>query len=545
MDKFSIKERILLHLMEYPEIKERAGFSEHVLLPFHLSQEGITNSVMTARSLVSRALADLTEKGLIGERLAHVMGKKKRMNIYFMTDEGLKMAAGIKENAENTVVLLKEKDKLKEMKLSEVKKLKKDAGILDLVNMVAEDGTLDLSRLREKRGFIDFSEITPKPLHFFGRKKELTTLKGWVEGVYPKIVVVKGIAGIGKTTLIAKIVSEYKTKKNVFWYRFHDWSTLKNMLIRLSDFLCLIGRRQLNIQIKSKEGVDIENISAVLKTQLKDANCLLVFDDFHKAKDSETDFFSSLADILEGADNVKVIVAGRWINPFYSRKEVIIGKTVSEMQLQGLDESASRELLESRNIKSNLKKLYMFTGGHPLCLELVDEAGVAATNITGYIQEEIFSKLGDKEKNVLGKASVFRYPFKLSAFFVDNDEIDYETIDLLVNKSLIQVSDDVCDAHDLIKGLFYSRLTPNLKSSYHDAAAKYYLNEHGASAYIEGIHHLIIADNEEEAARLIIEKADELKEYMDEFASVLKEFKTKNIQELLESAGKKDDMPTV
>ena len=540
MDKFSIKERILLHLMEYPEIKEQTGFPEHASFTFHLSQEGIASSVVTARSLVSRALADLTEKGLIWERLAHISGKKKRMNTYFLTDEGLKIAAGIKENAENTVVLLKEKDKLKEMKLSEVKKLKKDASILDLVNAVTEDGVLELSRLREKREFIDFSEIAPEPEHFFGRKKEITSLKRWIEGFYPRIVVVKGVAGIGKTTLIAKIVSEYKTKKNVFWYRFHDWSTLKNMLVRLSDFLCMVGRRQLNIQVKSKEGIDIEKISAILKNQLRNTNCLLVFDDFHKAKESEISFFSSLADILVETDNVKVIVAGRWIAPFYSRKEVIIGKTVSEMLLQGLDESASRELLRERNIKSDLKKLYLLTGGHPLCLELVDEGGAAVPNIARYIQEEIFSKLGVKEKNALGKASVFRYPFKGKAFFVDNDEIDYETMDMLVNKSLLQVSDEVYDVHELIKGLFYSRLTPNLKSRYHNAAAKYYLNEPGISAYIEAVHHLIMADNEEEAAKLVLEKNQELttEEYMDEFAAVLKEFKTKNVQKMLESTGK-------
>lgn len=290
-------------------------------------------------------------------------GKKRRVNIYFLTDEGLKVSAVVKEDAEKKVVLLKEKDKVKEMKLSEVKKLKKELSVISLINMIAEDGTLEFSRVHEKREFIDFSQIAPKPVHFFGRKKELTTLKRWMEGTSTKIIVVKGIAGIGKTTLIAKIVSEYKTKKNVFWYRFHDRSTLKNMLSRLSDDLCLIGKRQLKAHIGSKEVVDIEKVSAILKTQLKDADCLLVFDDSHKAKDSATEFFRSLVDVLEDVDNVKVIVIGRWIPPFYSRKEVIVRNTVSELQMQGLDESASKELLKARNIKTNLKKLYIVTGG--------------------------------------------------------------------------------------------------------------------------------------------------------------------------------------
>jgi len=530
--KFSIKEKVLLHLLDYPETKEKIGSSEHALFPYHISQSGIADSVTAARGLISRVMKDLIEKGFAEEKLARVEGEKRRVNIYFLTDEGLKTAVVVKEKAENTVVLLKEKDILEEMKLSEVKKLKKDAGILDLINAVADDGTLDLGRIGKEKEFIVFSEIAPEPVHFFGRKKERTKLKRWLDETHPKIIVVKGIAGIGKTTLIAEIVSEYKTKKNVFWYRFHDWSTLKNMLMHLSDFLYLMGKKQLKTYIKSKEGDDIEKVSAILKNQLKDIDCLLVFDDFHKAKEPEISLFSSLADILEEADNVKVIIMGRWLQPFYSRKDVIIRNTVSEMQLQGLDEEASKELLKARKIKTNLKELYLLTGGHPLCLELIDETGVAATNIARYIQEEIFSKLNEKEKDALSIASVFRYQFKENAFFVADDEIGYDTIDRLVDKSLLQISGGVYDIHDLIKTLFYSKLTPKTKVELHRRTADYYQNEKNPPSYVEAIYHLLKAGDNEKAVKIALENGQSIiaHNYSDELISILKEFNMNEVQ---------------
>lgn len=533
--KFSIREKVLLHLLDYPENKEKSGYSEHALFPSDVSQDGIANSVIAARGLISRVLNDLIEKGFVEEKLARVEGKKRRVNIYFLTDEGLSTAKRIKKKAEGMIVLVRKKDGVREMKMSEVKKLRKDMGVLDLINMMSEDGALELTRPLGKREFIDFSEMAPKPVHFFGRRKELTILKGWIDRVHPKIIVVKGIAGIGKTTLIAKIVSEYKTKKNVFWYRFNDWSTLKNMLMRLSDFFYLMGKNQLKTYIK--EGMDVEKILPVLKKQLKDIDCLLVFDDFHKAKDAITGFLSSLVDILEGVDNVRLIVMGRWIPSFYGRKEVIVKKTVTEMQLQGLDENAGKELLKSRNIKTNIKKLYQLTGGHPLCLELVDETGVAAPNIARYIQEEIFSKLSEKEKNALSIASVFRYPFKENAFFIADDEIGYDTIDRLIDKSLLQVSGGVYDIHDLIRALFYFRLTPKTRTGLHIRVADYYLNEKNAPSYVEAVYHLLKAGDKEDAINIVNENGQSIiaHGYSDELVTILKEFDMDEIQKKIKN----------
>lgn len=76
--KFSIKEKVLLHLLDYPENKEKSGYSEHALFPPNVSQDGIANSVFAARGLISRVLSDLIEKGLVEEKLVRVEGKKKK-----------------------------------------------------------------------------------------------------------------------------------------------------------------------------------------------------------------------------------------------------------------------------------------------------------------------------------------------------------------------------------------------------------------------------------------------------------------------------------
>ena len=52
-----------------------------------------------------------------------------------------------------------------------------------------------------------------------------------------------GVAGIGKTTLGAKLIEEYKSLKNIYWYQLHEWNTLSGILEPFSDFLKEINKR--------------------------------------------------------------------------------------------------------------------------------------------------------------------------------------------------------------------------------------------------------------------------------------------------------------
>ncbi|MEW6070863.1 MAG: hypothetical protein AB1485_09620, partial [Candidatus Thermoplasmatota archaeon] len=222
-------------------------------------------------------------------------------------------------------------------------------------------------------------------------------------------------------------------------------------------------------------------------------------------------------------ESVKVVVVGRETPLFYDRRDVIAKKLVMEMVLGGLDKESSKRLLTKRNIEeSEHERLYDLTRGHPLLLELVTPTTTAEAK--KFLRDEIYVGLNDREKTVLGLASVFRYPFYPRAILVK--DIDYDTIDNLVEWSLLQRSADIYDLHDTLREFFYNRLTAKQKTDYHSIAAEYYQKEKGDSAIIESMYHLINANNHEKASKLAVENGERLidKGFGKEFMSILECF---------------------
>jgi len=253
----------------------------------------------------------------------------------------------------------------------------------------------------------------------------------------------------------------------------------------------------------------------------------LVFDDFHKASRPIVQLFSILVEILERIKGVQIILTTRYPMLFYDRREVMIKKIVAELNLKGLDEGSSNQLLESRNIAKDLyHDAYELTEGHPLSLELIESDGIKRKmdqHINKYIEEEIFSKLSGQEKSMLKIASVYRYPVQPKGLFID-DSLVYETLTGLVERGLIQeLSVESYDLHDFIREFFYSRLTPKERLGLHSKAADYYLDMEGHRAWFESLYHLVNARKVHEAAKIAVEKGWELisKGYLEEFQLLL------------------------
>jgi tetratricopeptide (TPR) repeat protein len=81
--------------------------------------------------------------------------------------------------------------------------------------------------------------------------------------------------------------------------------------------------------------------------------------------------------------------------------------------------------------------------------------------INDFIGEEIYSKLGDKEKMLMKVASLFDRPFDADAAFIE-EGLDFDTLQELRKKSLIRmVADGRYEAHEVIRSYFRNILTPN------------------------------------------------------------------------------------
>jgi AAA+ ATPase superfamily predicted ATPase len=529
----SVRDRVMLHLAGYPDMDDLYE------VPQVLGQAGIANTINARQNMVSYALKALKDEGYVLEKTAHFKGIKSKKKAYFPTEGGLIFARSIEKEMENHLIKVKDYDgKVKEMKLSKLKShLEKPLSSLELALMIPAKGVFDCEvtppmfseRERDKaKKFVYFSEKASTPKYFFGREKELDCLNKWLASPENKIIVIHGIPGIGKTTLASNLMSRYKGKRNLFWYQFHQWDILRNLVNQLAEFFSTLGAHRLHSYLSRTKSLDINNLSDLAEEDLKDTNVILFFDDFHRAEELTVQFFSSLTERMERMDSVKMVVIGRYIHPFYQRKAVVVNRMVSELQLNGLDEDSSSELLRAKGItEPQIKKIYELTKGHPLSMELIEstEHVTDGRNIKKYIHEEIFSELTSEEKKLLMAFAVFRYPVKSEAFFVE-DDITHECLDSLLDRSLVnETQHEMYDIHELIREFFYNRLTPRQKKRYHKAAAGYYLSqadfvEPGKTRttaphtslqnQVEALYHLLMAGEHENTAGLAEELGAEL-----------------------------------
>ncbi|MEW6070938.1 MAG: ATP-binding protein, partial [Candidatus Thermoplasmatota archaeon] len=355
--------------------------------------------------------------------------------------------------------------------------------------------------------------------YFFGRKKELKEIDDFIRSK-AKILCIRGIPGIGKTALLSKFIED--VKMNIFWHRFTEFTTIRSLLTKLSDFLSRMERGRLESYLRGVR-FEIEEILILLEEELKGINALFVFDDFQKASNEIVTFFKSLKDL---ETDVKMVVAGRTIPLFYDRRDIVIKKNIREIVLMGLDRESGIRLLKYRKIEKDVDRVYYATKGHPLLLELITPETKAEAE--EYIKEEIVRRLEDKERKALEIASVFRHPF-LGRAIVNGTS--YDIIDGLVDKSLMQRSGEIYDLHDIIRDFTYNRLSETKRIEYHKVAAEHYEKEKGEGVIIEAVYHYLKGLELEKAVRLAVENGEKLivKGYWKEFDNILQEISQKEV----------------
>jgi len=545
----TIEKKILLHSLDF------LRYENEYEVPFEIAQEGIAQAIGIRRDNVPRATRRLKEEGLLSEKVVRVKGVKRKRKVYFLSPEGKQYALSIRKELEEVKVKLPTGDgQVITISLMEVNsKLGGNFRLLEIVNHVSSAGLLDVGSLERYKERIDtqgaaqlalgpelveFLENAPKLGTFVGRQRELTELKKQLDSDVTSVLVISGMAGIGKTTLTVKLIQDYQGKRNLFWYRFHQWDTLRNTLEGISEFLYKIQRRRLTTYLASESSIDLRVVGRILEDDLNGINAILVFDDFQRVRDPIADLFTLFLELSSKLTGVHIIVLGRRIVPFYDRGEVLIKHMVFELQLMGLDENSARELIRITEQHEDLFwPIYSLTKGHPLFLGLIRniEDIKKQQDIKRYIYEEIFSKLADPEKELLRIISVFRYPVSSQALFLIGD-MGFETIDSLVEKCLVQeISYDNFDVHDLIREFFYIRLSSEERRSHHVMAANYYLEQQddqiGIQNAIEASYHFLKAGQHEKAIKILLGSSDDIlkKGFISRCDNMLDKFTMENL----------------
>lgn len=497
-----------------------------------LPQSRIAEMLDMRQAHVSRALKQLGEDGMVKEIKGHIPSVKKSVKIYSVTENGKNTAEALKHRIGKQSIIIRDLNSRESIiKFSDANNfLRKSIGrtvtAAELIGSLNRN-VLDVKILLKKSiGVISFVSEKPELKHFYGRKNELDEIKKFMSSD-AKILYIKGIAGIGKTTLMSDAVDEYKAEKNIFWHRFNEFSTVKSCLKHLSEFLSMLKRNKLRGYTYSKEKIDIMEMLILLEEELKNIDALLIYDDAYKMKVEVADFFKEIFFLLRRCKSVKVMMAGRKMPALYDRRDVADG-FVKEITLGGLDREASRKLLKEKGIKQ-VENVYRFTGGHPLMLRLVKSGETAGDSLYSFLKNEIYDKLNDEEREIVGVSSVFRFPFP-SSFFLENN-MSMDIVDNLVDASLMERLSDVYHLHDIIRGFVYERLTETQKRIYHRIAGLYYENEKGDIALVECMYHFMKVDDNRRVVAVMVKQGEKLvhRGFSDEIMELQKNFNEKDL----------------
>lgn len=458
----TVSERILFHLSSYVK------FEDKYEVPFDITQDGISQSCSISRAHAAIELKKLKASGILEEKLAHVRRGKARRKTYFLTQAG-------------------------KVKGAKIVQYVKDNDIRPMVDATKVAPELSSSKARSLRR----SSELPSVKKFLGREKELKEAHDILEDSSVRVLTIKGIAGIGKTTLAAKLCTELKDQR-VFWYTSRPWDGTKSLEDSLSKFFYENGSRKLSSYLSSG-AVELGELSFLLNEELSENGYTFVFDDI----DGSDNLQGFLRMFRLSSGNSKIVVTAESEPTFYSGEDIVARKEVAEMELGGLDDASALALLMGRGIEGSVaEELVKATNGHPLSLEMVTASTPteARYQVSKFLESKFYSGIPDAERSLLQYASVFQRPFPAEA-------IPKELRPARKHSMLREVSPGKFEVHASLREFAYGSMTPEEKCKWHSATADYYLR---SGEPRERLYHLLKANRKLEAEILLAQSGDEL-----------------------------------
>ncbi len=465
--QLTVSERILFHLNNYVK------FEDKYEVPFDVTQDGISQACSISRAHAAIELKKLKATGVVDEKLSHVRRGKSRRKVYSLTPLGKAKAVDISQYV-------------------------KDNGITTLV---------DATKVAVERAGLKIrpahkSSPLPPIKSFFGRVGELEGAKDALKSPSIKVLSIKGIAGIGKTTLAAKLMSE-TTGQSIFWFSGKPWDTPRLLSESLSKFFSDNGSRRLSAYLQSGR-FELGELSYLLKEELSENGYMFVFDD----ADSSEGFAQSLRMFKDSCGSAKVILTFQTNQGFYDASDVVARKEVIELELGGLDRASGLALLSAKGIEGEVAEdLVKATNGHPLSLEMVTKSSPveARHQVTRFFEEKFYSGLGEDEKSLLQLSSVFQRPFPA-------DAIPKELKHARKGSMLREVAPGRFEIHASLRAFVYDSMTKDERKKWHGAAADHYLR---ADDPRERLIHLVLSGRNLEAEILVSHLRDEILEEGD------------------------------
>jgi len=457
LPSLTVKERIQLHLFDY------SRYLEAYEVPVEVTQEGIAQSVGIRVSHVPQYIRPLAGEGLVEERTSHVQHGGRRRRTYFLTAKGRSGVVALRAVLLEAEVLVRSDGETRTIPLAKVyQEYRRGSTLLGLLQEMQSLGSIGEQGEPAKAGLVDFTQEAPKLEHFYGRTREVATVLGALETA--RLIVVTGMAGLGKTSLAVRVCDALRGKRSVFWRQVRAWDTAADLGLRLAAFLRALGRVGLQASLTSSKPAGLSRVEELLSADLAGMDAVLVFDDVHQASEDAQAFFGVLLRALSGRRGVSALLLSRTVPGFYSRREVDVDRMVVEIPLGGLDpDSATRLLADAGIADPLLGSLVRASGGSPLFLKLVASRAPRIlsegwTTVDAYIGEEIEPALDPAERAVLQTASFYHLPVPAEALSLD-EGVEGSTVQGLRRKGLlVEAEEGRLAVHDSIREHFQRAL---------------------------------------------------------------------------------------
>ncbi len=391
----SSQKRILTWLIQFsPSIEKSWDVTRSISLP------GISEGLGVVRSALNNPLKKLEQDGMVFNRMAHVIGGgSRRRKVYHLTEKGREF---ISKNVS--------------------KKPKK-------ANEAIVFGNL------------------PEINQIYGRED---LVKNTLEKLDQSSLLISGLPGIGKTTLVAYFCREFIIKNKGL-----RWATATEF----SDILDICHQWGFSEPLPKDNIAIQEHISQIA------ANQLLIIDDIHLVSTRHLQAFKDLCNNSANSKSPKLI--------FIGREPLVDFPNMEKVKVEPLDEDSGSKILGEELPLEVRKSVSRRLGGHPLALQLhhpESELPEASVDIQKYVEETVLSHLGKQEKGALNLLSLEPMPIESSKSLIS------ELIGLFDDQALLKWSskNTKMELHHLIRNVKRSALDISLQRELHEKLARHW-----------------------------------------------------------------------
>jgi hypothetical protein len=448
----AVKDRILLHLLEQDHQADR------FVVSIALTRPGIAEACGQHPPNVSRAMRGLLRNRLVSEHSRSIKGDERRQKTWQLTDVGREAARNRLADLSSTKVLVRDHDgKLLEIEGWEVsKRLEADLSLLQILLHSLHEGVLTYGDIRfgpirknrdQEDGLPPPGRLTllagahatyhtepPKTRPVHGREDETLQIENWFTKRKP-CMVVHGIAGIGKSTLVANWLDGFMKKEpnlSVCWYPCQPWDKAVGLAVsllhrfgvdekhdpyQLMDTLPLSPGAEFDVDAWRRRLLAYLTDATAIRERFKDETggpppyWLIVLDDVHHIMAEARNLLGALLEISTKSP-LRLLFISRTTPDVYDRRDVHTRNIVEELPLSGLSlDEIGAWVDQMTGDAPSPEDVHRLTGGHPLALELLELYGQTTHgDWLRFLDEEIITQMPPDEHELLATLALSQKP---------------------------------------------------------------------------------------------------------------------------------------